>query len=292
MDADERGWADALSVPREEGRISGIALNGALTADAVRAHSGARWIGSRIDCLERVDSTNTRVRELGVAGAPDGTVVIAEEQTGGRGRLGRAWVSPPGRNLYLSILLRTDLVGDGYSQLSLTAGLAASETVREWCPATPKWPNDVLIDGRKVVGILAELETRGGAHFVVLGLGINVNMQRSDLPPDLHHKATSIAMATGESVDRARVAGRLLHNFETRYEQLRREGFGEIASEWSKRSGFVGRRIKVEEPGGVVEGEVLGLAPDGALCLKRLDGSEYRVIAGDVTVVDGYGTES
>ncbi len=263
-------------------------MSGALTAESIRAHSGARWIGARIDCLDRVDSTNTRVRQLGVEGAADGTVVIAEEQTGGRGRLGRSWVSPRGRNLYLSVLLRTELVGDGYSQLSLTAGLAASETVHEWCPATPKWPNDVLIEGRKVVGILAELETRGGGHFVVLGLGINVNMRQSDLPADLHHKATSIAMATGAEVDRARVAGRLLHNLEARYEQLRRDGFGEIAAEWTRRSGFVGRRIRVEEPGGVIEGEVLGLAPDGALCLKRLDGREHRVIAGDVTVVDGY----
>ncbi len=259
-----------------------------LAAEAIRAHSSARWIGSRIDCLGRVDSTNTRARELGLDGAPDGTVVIAEEQTGGRGRLGRSWVSPPGRNLYISVLLRTDMSGGDFCRLSLTAGLAASETVREWCPAIPKWPNDVLIDGRKVVGILAELESRGGQQFVVLGLGINVNMQHAEIPPDLRHKATSMAMATGAEVDRARVAGRLLCNLETRYEQLRRGEFSLIASEWNDRSGFVGKHIEVEEPGGVVAGEVLGLAPDGALCLKRLDGSEHRVIAGDVTVVDGY----
>ncbi len=266
----------------------GFALAERLAAEAIRAHSEARWIGSRIDCLERVESTNTHVRDLGVQGAPDGTVVFAEEQTGGRGRMGRSWVSPPGRNLYMSVLLRTELQGDGFSQLSLTAGLAASETVREWCPAMPKWPNDVLIEGRKVVGILAELEASGREHFVVLGLGVNVNMQHSDLPPDLHDKATSIAMATGGEVDRARVAGRLLHHLERRYEQLRRDGFRDIADEWTQRSGFLGRKIRVAEPGGVVEGEVLGLAADGALCLRRSDGMEHRVIAGDVTVVDGY----
>jgi len=261
----------------------------------IRSHSAARWIGGRIDCLQSVDSTNLRARQLGFDGAPDGSVVLAEEQTRGRGRLGRDWVSPPHRNLYMSVLLRTDLPADAISQISLTAGLAACETVAEWCPATLKWPNDVLVDRRKVVGILAELESRAGSRagsrFVVLGIGVNVNMQISDLPPDLVDKAGSVAIATGAPVERARVAGRLLANLESRYDQLRREGFAGIAEQWCLRSGFVGRQIRVNEAGGVVSGEVLGLAPDGALCLKRSDGSEHRVVAGDVTVLDGYERE-
>jgi len=160
-----------------------------LTADSIRSHSAALWIGGRIDCLESVDSTNVRARQLGFDGAPDGSVVLAEEQTRGRGRLGRDWVSPPHRNLYMSVLLRTDLLADAISQISLTAGLAACETVAEWCPATLKWPNDVLVDRRKVVGILAELESRAGSRFVVLGMGVNVNMQIFDLPRDLIDKA-------------------------------------------------------------------------------------------------------
>jgi BirA family transcriptional regulator, biotin operon repressor / biotin---[acetyl-CoA-carboxylase] ligase len=259
-----------------------------LTPDAIRAHSSAAWIGGRIECLETVDSTNSRARQLGLAGAPDGTVVVAEEQTAGRGRLGRSWVSPRGRNLYLSILLRTGLAADLLSQLSLTAGLAACETLGEWCAATLKWPNDVLVGGRKAVGILAELEVRDGQRFVVLGIGVNVNMRRSDLPDDLLDKATSLAIESGAEVDRARVAGRLLGCLEERYEQLHRSGFAEIAAEWTRLSGFVGRQIRVAEPGGVVAGEVIGLAPDGALCLKREDGREHRVVAGDVTVLGGY----
>ena len=145
--------------------MSGETLSTALTAESIAAHSTARWMGSRIDCLDSVDSTNTRARELGLAGAPDGTVVTAEEQSRGRGRLGRAWVSPAGRNVYMSILLRTDLPPESISQISLAAGLAACETVQEWSAATLKWPNDVLVGGRKVVGILAELESRAERSF-------------------------------------------------------------------------------------------------------------------------------
>lgn len=260
----------------------------ALTSAAIRQHSCATWIGARIECLDTIDSTNSRVRALGLEGAADGTVVTAEEQTAGRGRLGRSWVSPRGRNLYLSVLLRSRLDVSLLSQLSLTAGLAACEAVGEWCAATLKWPNDVLIGGRKGVGILAELEAGEADRFVVLGIGVNVNMSRAELPPELADKATSLAIECGREIDRAQVAGRLLTHLERRYDQLHRVGFADIAAAWNRLSAMVGRQIRVDEPGGIVAGEVLGLAPDGALCLKREDGREHRVIAGDVTVVGGY----
>ena len=259
-----------------------------LRPEAIRAHSTASWIGARIECLDTVDSTNSWVRQLGLQGATDGTVVFAEEQTGGRGRLGRSWVSPRGKNLYVSVLLRSELPPESLSQISLTAGLAACEAVDEWCHATLKWPNDVLVGGRKVVGILCELESRSEDRFVVLGIGINVNMLLEDLPAELQEKATSLAVALGAEVDRARVAGRLLSLLESRYDELRTYGFAAIAAEWTRRSESVGKRIRVDEPGGIVEGIVLGLAPDGALCLKRLDGGEHRVMVGDVTVLNGY----
>jgi len=248
-------------------------------------------MGLHLECLDSVDSTNSHARRLGLEGVRDGAVVLAETQDSGRGRLGRNWVSPRGRNIYMSVVLRSELPPESMSQISLMAGLAASETVDEWAESRLKWPNDVLVGQRKVVGILAELEMRADTRFVVLGIGVNVNMELADLPPDLIDKAGSIAMAVGAPVDRARVAGRLLSNLEKRYEELRNRGFDGIAEQWSLRSGFVGRQIQVAEPGGSVSGEVIGLAPDGALCLKRSDGREHRVIAGDVTVIDGYEME-
>ncbi len=259
-----------------------------LSAESIAGHSAARWIGSRIECLDVVDSTNLRLRDLAWSGAVDGTVVTAEEQTQGRGRLGRNWMSPRGRNLTMSVLLRTDLAPECIPQIALTAGLAACETVEEHCPAVLKWPNDVLVAGRKVVGILAELESRVDERFVVLGVGINVNMEAKEIPAELADKAGSLAIATGKMVPRARVAGRFLAHLERRYDELRRHGFAALATAWMQRSGFVGQRIRVQEAGGIVEGEVLGLAPDGALRLGRDDGSEQRIVAGDVSVVDGY----
>lgn len=260
----------------------------ALTAEAIRAHSGARWIGREMHCLQSVDSTNTRARELGVQGALDGTVVTAEEQTAGRGRRGRTWLSPPGRNLYMSIVLRSELPPESIAQLSLVAGVACAEALAEWCAPRLKWPNDVLVAGRKVVGILAELESRGAAPFVVLGIGVNVNMELDDFPPELRDKAGSLAVATGSHLSRARVAGRILACLEQRYDELRRRGFGAAARRWCELSGFVGCWLEVQEPGGVVAGEVLRLDDDGALRLLLADGREHRVLAGDVTVLDGY----
>jgi len=260
----------------------------ALTAATVRAHSQARWIGAEMHCLDRVDSTNTRARELGLQGAADGAVVIAEEQSGGRGRRGRSWVSPRGRNLYMSVVLRSELPPESIAQLSLVAGVACAEGLEEWCAPRLKWPNDVLVGGRKVVGILAELEARGSAPFVVLGIGVNVNMTLEDLPPELHEKAGSLRMATGREVERACVAGRLLTHLERRYEALRSDGFDAVARRWNELAGFLGRHIRVEEPGGTFAGEVLGLDQSGALRLRLAGGEEHRVLAGDVTVLDGY----
>ena len=259
-----------------------------LTAESIARCSTATWIGQRIECLDVVDSTNSYLRQLAHEGAADGTVVTAEEQTQGRGRLGRQWVSPRGRNLYISVLLRTTLAPESIPQIGLSAGLAACEAVEEWCPAVLKWPNDVLIKGRKVVGILAELESKPGDQFVVLGAGINVNMQTSEIPSDLTTKATSLAIETGARVERGKVAGRFLSHLECRYEQVCGDGFAPVSDEWMRRSGFLGRQIRVQEPGGIVEGEVLGLAADGTLRLRRRDGVEQRVVAGDVSLVDGY----
>jgi BirA family biotin operon repressor/biotin-[acetyl-CoA-carboxylase] ligase len=269
-----------------------LAMPEVLTAGAIRAHLTASWIGREIHCLETTDSTNSRVRDLGLEGAADGTVVTAEEQSAGRGRRGRSWVSPPGRNLYMSVLLRTDLPAEAVSQLSLLAGVAACEVLREWCDdAALKWPNDVLVGGRKVVGILSELEARRERPFVVLGIGINVNMALEEFPEDLRDKAGSLLMATGKPVDRGRVAGLLLSRLEERYEDLRRHGFAPIAERWRTLSGFLGRSIRVQEPGGIVEGKVVDLDGDGALRLRLEDGKEHRVLAGDVTVLDAYPSE-
>lgn len=259
-----------------------------LSGESVAPHLETRWLGRSLRYFATLDSTNTTARELAASDAADGTVVIADAQRRGRGRLGRAWESPPGSNLYLSAVLRCDLPIDRLSQISLLAGVAVCETVREWCPADIKWPNDVLAGGRKVAGILAELEGAGARRAVILGIGVNLNTALEDFPPELRDKAGSLRLASGGEVDRPSFAGRLLNNLEVRYEQWRRDGFAPIAAAWRGLAPLSGRHIRVQEPGAIVEGTVIDIADDGALRMQLADGREHRVVAGDVTVVDGY----
>jgi BirA family transcriptional regulator, biotin operon repressor / biotin---[acetyl-CoA-carboxylase] ligase len=262
----------------------------ALTPATIAPHLQTRWLGRTLHSFAELDSTNTTARELAAAGAADGTVVIADAQRAGRGRLGRSWASPAGKNLYLSAVLRCAMPAERLAQISLLAGVAVCETAREWCAAEIKWPNDVLSDGRKVAGILAEMDSTETGHVVLLGIGVNLNATVDDFPEELRDKAGSLRVARGTSIDRARFTGRLLNNLEVRYEQWRRDGFAPIAARWRSLTLLIGRNIRVQEPGAVVDGTVLDMDADGALRLRLADGREHRVLAGDVTVIGGYPT--
>jgi BirA family biotin operon repressor/biotin-[acetyl-CoA-carboxylase] ligase len=259
-----------------------------LSAAAIAPHLETRWLGRALHDFAELDSTSTTARELAAGGAAHGTVVIADAQRAGRGRLGRSWASPAGKNLYLSAVLRSELPAERLAQISLLAGVALCETVREWCPAEIKWPNDVLAGGRKVVGILAEMDGAASGRIVVLGIGVNLNAELDDFPAELRDKAGSLRLVTGTPIDRARFTARLLNTLEVRYEQWHHEGFAPIAAAWRSLTPLIGRQIRVQEPGGVVEGAVIDIADDGALRLRLADGREHRVVAGDVTVIDGY----
>lgn len=260
-----------------------------LSRELIHPHLTTQWLGRELHCFEVLDSTNSTAREMAAAGAADGTAVIADAQRRGRGRLGREWVSPARKNLYLSVVLRCDLPPERLAQISLLAGVATCETIREWCPeAAIKWPNDVLLAGRKTAGILSEMEQSQGSRAVILGIGVNLNSSVGDFPDELRDKATSLYLTGGAEVDRARFAGRLLSALERRYEEWRRDGFAVIAAAWRALAPLIGRRIHVAEPSGEVEGEVLALDDDGALRIRRDDGREHRIVAGDVTVIGGY----
>jgi BirA family biotin operon repressor/biotin-[acetyl-CoA-carboxylase] ligase len=160
--------------------------------------------------------------------------------------------------------------------------------VREWCHAVLKWPNDVLVDGRKVAGLLIESEGDGATRFLILGIGVNLNAAPEDFPLDLQDKAGSISMATHAAVDRSAFVASLLLHLERRYEELHTHGFGALRATWESLSHLIGARVCVDEPAGRVEGIALGLDADGALRVRTASGVEHRVIAGDVSVIDGY----
>jgi BirA family biotin operon repressor/biotin-[acetyl-CoA-carboxylase] ligase len=260
------------------------------TPDRLLPHEVSRHLEPgklRFEIIHRdeIDSTNLLASELARKGAAEGTAVVAEAQTAGRGRLGRSWCSPAGRNLYLSLVLRPALPPAAVPQVTLMAAVSVARTIEEAgaSPAGIKWPNDLQLDGRKVAGILTELEAESErVHFVVLGIGVNLNMVRGDFPRELRETATSLRIATGQAVDRRRFAGRLLSHLAQDYETFLRGGFTALRSEYQRHHVLSGRRVTV---GGAVSvsGVVRGVAPDGALLLETSRGTE-RVLAGEVTL--------
>ena len=258
-----------------------------LNEHEIRRHLQGRGTPLEFLCSAETISTNTDALRLGREGAHEATVVIAESQSGGRGRLGRSWVSVPGLNLHMSVLLRPAIAPGAAPQLGLLAGVAVAAVLEgEGLEPRIKWPNDVLLAGRKVCGILTEIEAETDrVAFIVVGIGLNLNSTTRDLPAELRGSATSMRMVTGAKVDRARLAARLLDELMARYEDYVRAGFARTARDWRSRSALGGRTVQVAAPGADTRGTCLGIDSDGALLVKdEGTGETRRIVAGDVTL--------
>jgi len=227
--------------------------------------SGPPWSDPVV--LGVTDSTNRIAMEMAENGAPHGTVVVADAQTAGRGRMGRRWVSPAGKNLYVSLLLRPSVPAADAPRLALVAGVALADTVEAMgVTASLKWPNDLYCGGRKAAGILAEMASDpGGVRHVVIGVGLNVNMEEADFPPDLRDAATSLRIRAGRTFRRADVLARLLDAFGTRYAEFIGGGFSTLRDGWDRRDFLRGRRVLLRRQGGEGWGTADGLDTAGAL---------------------------
>lgn len=255
----------------------------------IRPHLRAARFGAEIVYREDVDSTNRLASDLAREGAAEGTAVVAETQTAGRGRLGRTWTSPANVNLYLSVILRPDVAPAEVTSLSLVAAIAVAETVRETTGlrAGIKWPNDVLLGERKVAGILTEMDAEADrVRFLVLGIGVNLNATTRDFPPDLRRKASSLRIAARRRIDRASFAGVLLSELEHYYERFVAGGFPAVKAAYDGWHCLPGRRVRVDG-GGDPRGVVQGVAPDGALLVETENGV-VRVSAGEVSLRGSY----
>ncbi len=256
----------------------------------IRAGLTTRWLGRTIEYLQETDSTNRVAAELAREGAAHGTLVVAEAQTAGRGRLGRSFYSPPYQNLYASFVLRPTLSLSGCATLILVAGCAVAEAVAEVLGGAAdvelKWPNDVLLGGLKTSGILMEMsaeETRV-AHLV-LGIGVNLNVERAEFPEAFRATATSLRSYSGARVDRVVFVRTLLSHLEDCLERHARGGFAALRPEFEARFRMAGEPVTVSEMDGRQRcGIARGVAADGALEIEAEDGTFFRVIAGDVTV--------
>jgi BirA family biotin operon repressor/biotin-[acetyl-CoA-carboxylase] ligase len=262
-----------------------------LRAEALLAGLATRWLGRELHCLEHTDSTMRVAGELAARGAAHGAAVIAEEQSAGRGRLGRSFHSPPGANLYVSILLRPTPPGMLAPTLVLAAGVAVAESVAAFLdePARVdlKWPNDVRIDRRKTSGILVELASEASRPvWAVLGIGVNLNVDPASFPEEFRRRATSLAAASGRPVDRVAFAQHLFGTLERVLDLHASQGFAGVRPRFEAWFRMGGQPVRVLEPAGhTLEGRVAGVDPDGALRLRLAGAGERRVLAGEVTVL-------
>ena len=275
------GW------PLEAGSDQRVWLRAAAdipVASRVRPHLSTNRLGRRYHHHLRVDSTNNTARCLAGDGAAEGTVVVAEEQTGGRGRLGRTWLSRKGKDILLSLVLRPQVDPAQAPGLNLLVGLAASQAIGEVSGIATdlKWPNDVLTSGGKCCGVLTEMNADPGKiHFVIVGVGINVN--GTSLPDAIAGQASILEQAAGGPVPRPKLAAALLNRLEALYLVFLDQGLGPLLERWVASSSSVrGRPVLVSNAGRSLRGTTAGLSEQGALRIRREDGSVAEVLAGDV----------
>ena len=247
---------------------------------------GAGTIGRTVVHRDEAESTNTLAMELAQQGAEDGTVVIAESQSGGKGRLGRTWISPRG-NLYLSVILRPAVPVHKAPLITLMGAVAVAAALRKHAaiPAGIKWPNDILVQGRKVAGLLTEMSAEPDRiRHIVLGIGVNVNMDLRELPPDVRRASTSAAEAAKTAIDRTGLLKALLAELDHWYQRfLKKEA--EVLAAWQELNVTLGIRVAVSGAGLSLEGVARSIDADGRLVLRTDDGALRPVTAGDVTIV-------
>jgi BirA family biotin operon repressor/biotin-[acetyl-CoA-carboxylase] ligase len=258
-----------------------------LIPDLVRKRLKGSFFGKRVYHFFRTDSTNRVAMELGYADEPEGAVVLAEEQTAGRGRAGRSWHSERGAGLYVTLFLRPKLSPAQAPLLTMLAGLSAHTAVLAQTGLAPelKWPNDLLLNGKKLGGILTEMHAEPNAvRFVIVGIGVNVNQEK--FPAELSSVATSLRKETGRLHSRLEFLVKLLSQFETDYNRFLREGASYVVERFELVSSFAsGRRVRVDTGTETYLGTTDGLSPEGLLIVKKDGGASATVIAGDVTEV-------
>jgi BirA family biotin operon repressor/biotin-[acetyl-CoA-carboxylase] ligase len=244
-------------------------------------------IGRDIRVFEVTSSTMDVAEKLARDGVREGVVVFAESQTKGRGRLGRPWLSPSRKGLWFSVLLRPDLRPQAATQLTVAAATALVRALRDTAGVLPeiKWPNDILIGGKKIAGVLTELSAElDQIKYLVLGLGVDVNLTAADLPADLRATATSLRLETGRAWRRADVAASVLRELDAAYARLGRGQFASLADEWERHCSTLGRRLTIRVGDRRLTGRAESLDEDGALLLRTEHGRLERVTGGDVTL--------
>jgi BirA family biotin operon repressor/biotin-[acetyl-CoA-carboxylase] ligase len=259
-----------------------------LTADAIRSGLRTERFGRTLHLYDQIESTNTTALALAEQGEPEGTVILADSQTQGRGRMGRRWISPPDVNLYLSIILRPDGDPQPVGLWSLAAAVAVARTIEQTTtlPARLKWPNDILVRNKKVSGLLLESAIQNGRlKHLVLGIGLNVNLDCRLLPESLRASVSSLREERGREVDRIELLQRLLEQLENQYRSFRTEPPQKVLEAYTALSETLGQTVTVQAPDREWTGTVMGLTPEGALILRKNNQAEVTLRSEDVVHV-------
>lgn len=279
----EAGY-DIASAPRS-GYILRAAPDRLIEAEITK-DLGTALVGKKIICYDAVDSTNLVLKQLAHEGAEDGTVVVADSQGTGRGRMERHFFSPPGKGIWVSILLRPTFLPQDAPKCTLMAAVAVARAMEHFgLRAAIKWPNDIIHKGRKLVGILTEMSAEmDRVDYVVIGIGINVNIAREDFPEELRDTATSLMQMKGTPLPRVAFLQELLRAVDVLYQEVQREGFAPVLAAWRKYAVTLGQTVRVIGPAGeVFEGVAADIDADGALFVDTKMGRR-RVLAGDVSI--------
>ncbi|MCT4686468.1 biotin--[acetyl-CoA-carboxylase] ligase [Vallitalea sp.] len=262
-----------------------------LNSEELHYNLNTEIIGNKIINFDKLDSTNQQAKKLALEGASNGTVIIAEEQTAGKGRRGKMWVSPPGTGIWMSVVLRPSVMPENASMLTLVAGLAVCKAVREITnlEASIKWPNDIVVNGKKICGLLTEMNSEiDFINFVVVGIGINVNIEK--FPPELDNIATSLMIEGNQSYQRKKLVKRTLEIFEGYYKKyLETEDLTKIIEEYNEHCINIGRKVRVTGRKQDITGNVKCVTNKGELIVTDQQGEDIVVTSGEVSVRGIYG---
>lgn len=291
-------WKNINALKEEGYRIDSVSNRGykllgepdVIDAMRIREYLHTKWLGREIFYEKEIDSTNTQAKRMGEHDAVNGTVVIAERQTAGKGRRGKTWISPAG-NCYFSILLRPEVVVDRASIITLVSALALAKAIKQVAALDTmiKWPNDVIANGKKLCGILTESSTDlEYINYVVVGIGVNVN--QTDFPEEIKDMASSICLEIGQEVNRAELLGTFLNIFEEYYEIfLETEDLSRLSDEYNQMLVNRGKEVKIIEKDQERILTAIGIDNKGGLIVENKDGQRETIISGEVSVRGIYG---
>lgn len=265
-----------------------------LLPQEIRENIHTEVIGQHLKFLEQVDSTNLYAKKIAEGGFEDGTIIMADEQLKGKGRMGRAWSSPKGKGIWMTIMLKPKISPADAAKITLLTACAVCQGIEEICGIYPKikWPNDIVINGKKLCGILTEMSAEmDEINYLIIGIGINVNLELAEFPQELQAIATSIKIEKGDSVIRKELAAAIINKFESYYKVFIETGsIKGYIMEYKKKSAILNKEVRVTSSFQELQGTVVDISEEGQLILKLGDGSIKEIISGEVSVraLEGY----